>query len=214
MHKIPLHLQIKKKRHREIATAQDLLVEILYRTFPRAVLHGGTAIWRCYCGNRFSEDLDVYLERDPEKIELLFETSRKHGFEIRKKRIRENSLYSALRLGEAEVGLEATFRKVRGVLKEYQTCGGNLLNVYTLPPEDLIEEKVEAYLKRLKVRDLYDVFFLLRYVEERGRVRRKLLRLLQGFRPPVDEEELKTVLLSGAVPTANDMLEYLRRWCR
>jgi len=92
-------------------------VGILYNVFPRAVLHGGTAIWRCYHGNRFSEDLDVYLEKDPKKIELFFETSQRRGFEIRKKRVKENSLYSALRLGEAEVGLEATFRRVRGWCK-------------------------------------------------------------------------------------------------
>ncbi|MEM1546291.1 MAG: nucleotidyl transferase AbiEii/AbiGii toxin family protein [Candidatus Methanomethylicia archaeon] len=33
----------------------------IYNSFPEAVIHGGTAIWRCYGSNRFSEDVDVYL---------------------------------------------------------------------------------------------------------------------------------------------------------
>ena len=32
----------------------------------KIVLHGGTAIWRCYAGNRFSDDLDLYVKSDNE----------------------------------------------------------------------------------------------------------------------------------------------------
>jgi len=31
--------------------------------FLMAVLHEGTVIWRCFKSNRFSEDLDFYLEK-------------------------------------------------------------------------------------------------------------------------------------------------------
>ncbi|MBU3958073.1 MAG: nucleotidyl transferase AbiEii/AbiGii toxin family protein, partial [Nanoarchaeota archaeon] len=69
---IPLQLKLKKKSHREIARLQDVVVDMMYRIFPKAVLHGGTAIWRCYKGNRFSEDIDVYIEKDADRIEIFF----------------------------------------------------------------------------------------------------------------------------------------------
>ncbi|TDA31485.1 MAG: hypothetical protein DSO04_03905 [Hadesarchaea archaeon] len=71
MEKIPLYLRMRRERHRKVAVLQDMVVEALYRAFPRAVLHGGTAIWRCYSGNRFSEDLDVHLG-SREGLENLF----------------------------------------------------------------------------------------------------------------------------------------------
>ena len=61
---IPLILKLKKATHREIAKAQDLIVETLYEVFETAVFHGGTAIWRCYKGNRFSEDIDIYMKEN------------------------------------------------------------------------------------------------------------------------------------------------------
>ena len=44
-----------------------MIVETLYEIFDNAVLHGGTSIWRCYKGNRISEEVDVYLNRDLKK---------------------------------------------------------------------------------------------------------------------------------------------------
>jgi predicted nucleotidyltransferase component of viral defense system len=58
---IPLILRLKRANHKELAKAQDIIVKALYETFNEAVFHGGTCIWRCYGGNRFSEDIDVYL---------------------------------------------------------------------------------------------------------------------------------------------------------
>jgi len=37
--------------------------------------------------------------------------------------------------------------------------------VKTLSPEDLIKEKIKAYVNRRKVRDLYDIYYLLDFCE-------------------------------------------------
>jgi hypothetical protein len=58
MSSIPLALKLKKRTHRTVAYAQDLIVPQIYVSFPFSVVHEGTAIWRCYGGNRFSEDKD------------------------------------------------------------------------------------------------------------------------------------------------------------
>ena len=164
---LPIQLKLKRKIHKDIAYAQDLIVETIYEFFPSAVIHGGTAIWRCYEGNRFSEDIDMYIKKDTEKINALFLTLEKNGFSVSKKRIKENSLYSTLKFNTSIVRFEALFKAIKNpFLKEYETSEGNLINIFTLSPDDLVEEKINTYIERKKIRDLYDLFFLLRYIKE------------------------------------------------
>lgn len=206
---IPLILKLKKVRHKEIAKAQDLIVEELYNVFDNAVMHGGTAIWRCYKGNRFSEDIDVYLRKDNDKLNALFLNLEKRGFLIEKKKISENSLYSNLVFNGTAVRFEALFKNVEGILKEYETADGNLITIYTLSAEELIKEKVNAYLKRLKIRDLYDIFFLLRYADK-SKVKPDIKKLLEQFKKPLDEQELKVLILEGLTPYVEKMIQYLK----
>lgn len=211
---MPLILRLKKEAHKKIALAQDIMVKELYSVFNNAVMHGGTAIWRCYSGNRFSEDIDVYIPKDPARINAFFENLKKRGFAIEKKKIGENSLFSNLKFENTYVRFEALFKKANGSLKEYETADGNFVTIYTLTPEELISEKAGAYIKRLKIRDLYDVFFLLRYVKDREKVRKSLQKLLKNYKKPVDEKELKVLILEGLVPATEKMLEYIKDFVR
>jgi predicted nucleotidyltransferase component of viral defense system len=213
--KIPIALKLKRKLHRDVALAQDLLVEQLYKIFEKAVLHGGTAIWRCYGSNRFSEDVDVYVKPDEAskaRMEKFFESLKRIGFEIAEKRIKANSVFSRLKLGQAEIRFEAIFKSVRAALGNYEKIDGSSIVVFTLTPEQLIEEKVAAYTKRLKIRDLYDIAFLLEKVKDRERVRKAIKALLSKYKPPKDEKELKVLLLTGAVPNKEQILAYIKRW--
>jgi len=207
---IPLILKLKKAGHKEIAKAQDLIVEELYKAFDKAILHGGTSIWRCYHGNRFSEDIDVYIPKDMDKLNALFESLAKNGFRILKKKIGDNSMYSNLEFNRTVVRFEAIFKKTEGILKEYKTAEGNLIIVYTLKPEQLVKEKIDAYLRRYKVRDLYDLFFLLRYVEDRNSIKKELKIFINSFKQPYDQKELRVLIIEGLVPDINKMLEYIK----
>jgi predicted nucleotidyltransferase component of viral defense system len=206
---LPLAVRLKRESHRKIASAQDIIVQELYSVFNNAVIHGGTAIWRCYKGNRFSEDIDVYIRRDIAEIGLLFSNLEKKGFGIEKKKIGENSIYSTLVMDRTPVRFEAVFKRKTGHLREYETVDGNLIAVYTLTPEEFLEEKVSAYLNRLKVRDLYDIFFMLRHAKPDGKVKDCLKRLVKGFKPPVDVKDLKVLILDGLVPDVAKMVEYI-----
>jgi len=208
---IPLILRLKKQAHKEVAKAQDIIVETLYRTFDEAVIHGGTSIWRCYNGNRFSEDIDVYLNRDIKKIDRFFDNLKQRGFNIEKKKISQNSIYSTLKYNKTIVRFEALFKKIKGSLKEYETAEGNYITVYTLTPEELIKEKSETYLKRQKIRDLYDVFFLLRHVQDASQIKKVLTKLLNKFKKPIDEKDLRVIITEGLVPDVNQMLLYIKR---
>ena len=138
MIKIPLQIKLKREVHRKIAYAQDLIVKEVYSVFDKAVLHGGTAIWRCYSGKRFSEDLDFYFPNNKKKIEDLFENLKKVGFVIKKKKISENSVYSELELDRTAVRLEATFKKIKGVICDYEMSDCNFISIYSLTIEDFV----------------------------------------------------------------------------
>ena len=209
---IPIILKLKREKHKEIAKSQDLIVEELYKEFDKAVIHGGTSIWRCYQGNRFSEDIDVYIPREVDKINIFFKNLEKKGFVILKKKIGENSIYSSLQLNRVNVRFEAVFKKQESSLKEYETYEGNFITIYTLTPEQLIREKVNAYLKRFKIRDIYDIFFLLRYVKNKNEILNDLKKLIKNFKEPVDEQELKVLIIQGLTPEIKDMLFYIKRW--
>ena len=208
--KIPLQTKLKREIHRKIAYAQDLIVGKVYSVFDKAILHGGTAIWRCYNGRRFSEDLDFYLPNDKKKIELLFKNLKKSGFDIKKRKISGNSLYSELELDRLLVRLKATFQKVSYILGDYEMSDGNIISVYTLTPESFLAEKSNAYLKRFKIRDLWDVFFLLK-ITDNPKTIKEIRNLIKNYKKPFDEENLKVILLEGIVPSANEMFDYIKR---
>lgn len=211
---IPLNLRLKKKSEKEIAYAQDIIVGELYKFFPNAIIHGGTGIWRCYNGNRFSEDVDVYINRDLNKIEEFFKSLEAKGFKILKKRIKENSIYSELEFNDIATRFEATFQSKKPFSKKYETSESFFINVYTLSPEDLILEKVETYLKRKKIRDLYDIYFLLNYVENRKAVENSLKKLIKSYQKPKDEVNLSSIIIIGAIPNSNELLMEIKRWVK
>jgi len=200
-------------KEKEIAYAQDILVEELYKFFPNAIIHGGTAIWRCYNGNRFSEDVDAYIAKNEKKINDFFDSLEKSGFKIIKKRIKENAVYSEILFNNTPVRFEATFQSKKAVVSKYETCESFFINVYTLSPEELIIEKVQAYLKRKKIRDLYDIFFLLNFVEK-NKVEKVLKDLIRGYSSPEDEENLSVIIISGAIPSSGQLLEGIKRWVK
>ncbi|HLD15149.1 MAG TPA: nucleotidyl transferase AbiEii/AbiGii toxin family protein [Candidatus Nanoarchaeia archaeon] len=210
--KIPLALRIKKAQHKEIAEAQDIVVEELYRIFSKAVFHGGTSIWRCYNGNRFSEDIDVYIPKDLKKLDAFFKNLESIGFIVEKRKITENSLFSNLKINRITVRFEALFKDTKGILKEYENINGNLTTIYTLSPEELVKEKIGAYLNRLKVRDLYDIFFLLRYVINKEAIKEELKKLIKNFKEPVDKTELRVLIIEGLIPDVKEMLDYIKSW--
>ena len=209
--KIPIILRLKKESQKNIARAQDIIVEEAFKIFDKAVFHGGTAIWRCYKGNRFSEDVDVYIPKDLEKINLFFETLDKRGFKTEKKKIGENSLYSSLRFNNIIVRFESLFKIAKGELKDYETIEGEFITVHCLKLEDIIKEKINAYSNRLKIRDLYDIFFLLRYVEDKNKIREELNNFIRNFKKPLDEKNLKILIFDGLAPSVGQMLDYIGR---
>lgn len=212
---IPIIKRLRKKVHKDTALAQDLMVIELYNSLQETVIHGGTALWRCYGGNRFSEDVDAYLPKaykGSAGIRLFLSSLKGRGFVVNKFREKENSIYSVFSYMGTTVRFEAVFENIKSVVKPYEMFDGTFINVRTLEPDILLMEKADAYRRRKNIRDLYDVFFLLKHVQRTGKTRKILLDLLENFEGPKDRADLKALIISGAVPEVKNILEEIRIW--
>ena len=211
---LPLAARLRRRTHRDVAEAQDLMLLGTFDAIPQAVLHGGTAIWRCYGGNRFSEDVDFYLPLAARgETSVLSTAFHRKGLAQQKLKETSNAVFATFGSGPLSVRFEASFRNVKdAVVRSYEMVDGTFTAVRTLRPEALLAEKATAYLSRRKVRDLYDVFFLLHIAEADAGVRKTLLGLKKSFQPPVDYGTLKAIVTTGSVPAVSDMREEIERW--
>jgi len=210
--KIPLANRLKKRLHLEIAALQDEVVEIMYEIEKASVLHGGTAIWRCYGGNRFSEDLDFYADVKEGFREALEEKLKAHGFLLSKYKATENVIFAKVIADGVEVRLEINRKKsVRPVVREYERIDGTFMAVMTLSPEELLAEKTDAYGSRRLIRDIYDVYHLSGQADMQKVNKRKMSEFLDSIKDPLDESNLKAIVYTGAVPSFRQLVEVLRR---
>lgn len=215
--RLPLELRLKRVEHRKVAAAQDLVVQVLYENFPTAVIHGGTAIWRCYAGSRFSEDIDAYLppKADAATFEAFRESLGRLGLEEKKFKKTRRSVFSRFTLRGTEVRFEAVFADIRdAVVKSFEMVDGTFISVYTLSPEGLLAEKATAYRSRKKVRDLYDIWFLINLVTDNLETIRSMKDFRNGVEEPEDYNDLRTLIIMGAVPSFRDMAEAVGRWAK
>lgn len=209
---IPLEKRLKKRMHVEIAMLQDELVEILYGIENNLVFHGGTAVWRCYGGNRFSEDLDFYC-KDMGRLEAAFgKKTGERGLMVLKFKKTANLVFCKISNGNVEVRVEINHAvKKAAIAQPYEKADGSFMDVLTLSPEELIREKISAYGNRRFIRDIYDIYHLSNYVREDEKVQKEVSKLLASLKPPVDEENLSAVVYSGKVLSFLQIVESLKR---
>ncbi len=210
--RVPLYNRLKRRQHRDIALLQDEIVDIVYYVEPKAVLHGGTAVWRCYSSNRFSEDLDFYLGKTKGFKEAFARALKSRGFSLQKFKQSSSTIFSKISSSSAEVRFEAALRKPDSfVAADYERLDGSKTSVFTLSPEALLAEKLGAFQNRKKVRDLYDVFILSSFAEPGGALTEKAREFLKTATKPADEKNLRVLVFSGAVPSFQQMLSALKR---
>jgi len=191
-----------------------MMVMEVYDIFPTAVVHGGTAIWRCYGSNRFSEYVDVYLPKRLKMadFEKFVEALKEKDFSVEKLKKTENAIFSKFSFSDSIVRFEAIFKDVKDyVSRRYEMIDGNFMLVNTLTSENIVEEKILTYVERRKARDLYDIFFLSNLVK-RNEIKSELLKAIENFEKPVDEKELKTLIIYGSIPTADTLLNEVKAW--
>ncbi len=210
--KLPLANKLKKRMQVEIGMLQDELVDIIYEIENGTVMHGGTSIWRCYGGNRFSEDLDFYIQKKEEFEKIFLNKIKERGLKSLKFKKTDNLIFSKITNGTVEVRVEFNFSaKKSGDAKNYEKMDGSTAIILSLTPEQLLLEKIDAYRNRKFIRDVYDIFYLSNIVERSDELRDRILELLGEMPEPVDEQNLETILYSGAIPSFKQMVSELKR---
>lgn len=196
----------------KVASLQDHIIDVIYsRIEPTALLYGGTAIWRCYRGERFSEDIDIYMQR--KSIEKLIVFLPRAGLRLM---WRDNELpgYIRIRSEETSVLLEAKEGYGENVIGEYSRIDGSKITISVLSPFELLKRKIEAYDGRRYIRDLYDIFILTRFLEREDYLVQGLLSsFLSKMNEPVDESVLESLIYAGDREfDYSGIVNYLERW--
>jgi len=194
------------------------VMEVLFSLDASFVFHGGTCIWRCHSGCRFSEDLDLYLPKLPAGFEEALASSlSSRGLSVSKFKQTESLVFCKIQGPEAEMRVEINFSKCPpSVPVPYEKMDGSLMIVNAISLSELIIEKAHAYLGRRFIRDIYDVYFLSAGIGDKKTVQdqrtaRELASLIRKFQPPADEPNLAAIVYSGAAPSFSSMLEALKR---
>ncbi len=208
--KIPLG-RILKGKFLKIARTQDIVIIELLRRFD-FVLHGGTAVWRVYGGKRFSYDIDIYHKNPSEIAEWI--SSAKFLTLLRKKLTPSGILYIKLK-DEDVVELEVSpfFKKIKTVDAEFNLTDGSTLVIKTLSPEDLLKEKINAFINRKKGRDLYDVYYLIDFCDKE-KIKSALKKLVKHLEKPKDFEGLRELILIGKEPSFEMILKKVKRYAQ
>ena len=180
------------KKRLQLAELQDYVVEIIYDSFqPEALLYGSTAIWRCFNGMRFSEDIVIYMDNTPFKSFL----SRRGKYGLRllwqdpefptRVRIANNETVMLLesKPGYAENDIRTHFR-----------TDSTTKTISVLSPTELMIRKMEAYEGRRFVRDIYDLYVLTNWLDRSDYVdTSRFSQFLHEIHKPIDEQVMISV---------------------
>ncbi|MEM0140275.1 MAG: nucleotidyl transferase AbiEii/AbiGii toxin family protein [Ferroplasma sp.] len=196
----------------KLAELQDYVIDIIYDEFqPDALLYGGTAIWRCFDGTRFSEDIDIYMDSNP--FNAFASKLEKYGLRLI---WQDPEAQSRIRIGndEAELLLETKPGYAENEIRTYARTDGTTKTISVFSPTELMVRKIEAYLNRRFVRDLYDLFILTKWLNRSDYlVKTMLFRFLKEIQRPVDENILDSLIYSGRKDLSfAQMVKYIERW--
>lgn len=208
-----IEASLKNEAQRALARLQDTIIESLVEVEPAVVLHGGTAIWRCYGGNRFSEAVDIYAT-DAQMRNIL----NRFTWSLRSRGAAMDYPKPSARLlhisnTETHSKLEAMefTQKTIPVQMEYVRVDASRIFVNTLSIRDFISEKVRTYEKRRYVRDLYDLYHLATVQKPSTKSKRLLSALLDNMEEPIDEGKLKDLVYAGIAPSLDAMVAGIRK---
>ncbi len=182
---------LDNKEHIEKSYFQDIFLYNLYKESNLFVFKGGTALYKIYKLQRFSEDLDFSLTekiRKEEIIEIIKRAIGKiTGFSIKEAKEVQNSIlvriscsgiltkYNTLRIDISLKNKILLPVDIKNYISDYIDIPPFSLKV--LNPEEIISEKIHSILNRKKARDLYDLFFLMRQFKFNEKITREKLGL-------------------------------------
>ncbi|MCK5233355.1 MAG: nucleotidyl transferase AbiEii/AbiGii toxin family protein [Candidatus Aenigmarchaeota archaeon] len=188
---------LTNKEHIEKDYFQDLFLFHTYKKTNKLVFKGGTALYKLYGLPRFSEDLDFSSLENTDVHRIVSEVTTKTGAAI--KNTRETKDVYLAKIAFSGILTKGTTIRV-DIFKKNRVFGHDVkhyvppyvdlmpFSLKVLGLQEILAEKIHAILARDKVRDVYDLFFLLRFVEPKKELVRNKLAL---FEMPLDLDEIK-----------------------
>jgi len=220
-------LEVAKKKgfvnkdHIEKDYFQDLFLFHLYKKTNILVFKGGTALYKIYTLPRFSEDIDFSILKKTDVESLVSDVANKIGAKIKSMKKMQNSVlikigfdgiltsYNTLRMDVSLKNVVFGY-DVKYYIPSYIDINPFSLRILNL--KEILAEKIHSIFAREKARDLYDLFFLLRFVEPDKKIIEKKLELFDmSFDPNefqrkinnlkhVWEKELRPFVLADVPP--------------
>ena len=196
----------------KLAELQDFVIDIIYdRIQPDALLYGGTSVWRCFGGTRFSEDIDIYL--DSTAFEDLLLVLERYGVLLV---WQDPDMPTRIRISRSgtDILLESKPGYAENELHIYYRIDGSTKTISVLSPTELMIRKIEAYQGRRFIRDIYDLYVLTNWLNRSDFiVKSRLSNFLQDLAMPVDEKVLSSLLYAGPKNlNFTTMVNFIRRW--
>ncbi len=213
---------------------QNILLFIIYQKFGNGVVFkGGTALYKCFGLDRFSEDLDFSSEKEIE-VEFIEEGLKrfKVEYEIKEEKSEKSKsiilrikgpLFNGDRNSFCKLVLDFSFREEILEKPVVKTIGRFLeeipsFDVSVMNEKEIFAEKVRAILTRNKARDVYDFWFLLKNAPklDKDLINNKLKYYnktfnLNGFLRAVKEKEpIWKSELSGLIYSVPDFKEVFK----
>ena len=210
--KLPIAKQLKKQSQVQIALLQDEIIDVLYSLTDDLVFHAGTAIWRCYEGKRFSEDLDFYSHSFPEILTEFQESVMSHGLSVLRIKDTGDAISLTIKNNNAMVRVEVNHvSSVSGNQMAYELSDGSHVEVLSLTADQFINEKMLAYNDRRYIRDIYDIYHISTNYQLQASTRINLMEFLSNLPSPIDEPVLRALVYTGLAPTFENMIREMKR---
>jgi predicted nucleotidyltransferase component of viral defense system len=178
------------------------------------IFTGGTMLRLCYGLNRFSVDLDFWLYKtiDTEKY---FTQLKEFLLQYYLIKDAENKFYTILfeiKSKNFPRSLKIEIRKeVKKVKTEFSIAYSRYSNaqvlVRTLSLEEVMKFKIEAFLNRKEIRDVFDIEFLLRKGIQLKTTKEELEKILEGIRA-LDKKDYLVKL--GSILEPNERKYYIK----
>lgn len=220
-------MDIRDKAQLEKAKLEDTLIELIYGTYKDIVLHGGTAIWRCYAGNRFSRDLDFYFKKGKRSESTCYKELAKFfrdkGFALKSSNYDNttNTMHFTVE-SNLKMNVDINFNYKAGVPSEFTEVDDSKIIILALNPETLLDEKIETYYSKLnnkdetrqpEAQDLYDIYYLVGIIPKiKDGTKRELGRFVSKIEntPPLNMSKLSNLVLYGLSPTFELMIKKIK----
>ena len=143
--------------------------------------------------------ISEWLSRDlPETVEKVKDTG--------------NLMFIGFSLGDTYLKVEISHfvKCLKPMAMRFERVDGTYSDIISISANDLLAEKIAAYRGRRFIRDIYDIYILSSYIERDKNTIRKISDFLNKMPPPVNEEDLASLIYEGPVPSLQSMLMQIR----